>query len=87
MYYIQDPFAHIPLFREWLSMLFAELTGFTYTCHLFFGKSWESDDDSFRLHSFELLEINVADPFVPQFHVGVGIMALWQTWPILPHSA
>ena len=27
-------------------------------------KVGESDDDSFRLHSFELLEINVADPFV-----------------------
>ena len=27
-------------------------------------KVGESDDDFFRLHSFELLEIDVADPFV-----------------------
>ena len=65
MYYIQDPFAHVPLLWERLSVLFAELAGFTYTCNLLLGKGRESDDDSFRLHSFELLEINVADSFVP----------------------
>ena len=57
-------------------MLFAEFSGFAYTCTLFLDKGRESDDDSFRLHSFELLEIDVADPFVPQLYVGVGSMAL-----------
>ena len=47
MYYIQDPFAHIPLFREWSSVLFSELTGFTYTYYLLFGKCRESDYDPF----------------------------------------
>ena len=45
-------------------MLFTELAGFTYACNLL-GKGRESNDDPFRLHSFELLEIDVADPFVP----------------------
>ena len=57
-------------------MLFAEFSGFAYTCTLFLDKGRESDDDSFGLHSFELLEIDVADPFMPQLYVGVGSMAL-----------
>ena len=46
-----------------------ELIRFTYTYHLLFGKSRESDDDSFRLYSFELLEVDVANSFVPQIQV------------------
>ena len=76
MYHIRDPFAHVPLLWKWLSVLFAELTGFAYACKLLLGKGRESDYDSFRLHSFELLEIDVVDPFVPQLYVGVGSMAL-----------
>ena len=57
-------------------MLFVELAGFAYTYLLLFGKSWEFDDDSFRLHSFELLKINVADSFVPHLYVGVDFMFL-----------
>ena len=36
--YVQDPFAYIPLCREWMSALFAELTRFTYTNALSFFK-------------------------------------------------
>mgnify|MGYP000550673338 CR=1 FL=1 len=57
-------------------MLLAELASFTQSNNLLLYKGRESDDDSFRLHSFELLEIDVADPFVPQLYVGVGSMAL-----------
>ena len=28
-------------------------------------QGWESDNDSFQLHSFELLEIDVVNPLVP----------------------
>ena len=35
MYYIQDPFAHVPLLGERLSMLFSELATLTYACNLF----------------------------------------------------
>ena len=76
MYYIQDSFAHTPLLWERLSVLFVELIGFAYACNLLLGKGWEFDDDSFRLHSFELLEINVVNPFVSQLYVVVGSMAL-----------
>ena len=65
MYYIQDPFAHIPLLGEQLSMLYSELAGLTYACNLFLSECRESGDDSFRLHSFELLEIDVVYPLVP----------------------
>ena len=56
-------------------MLFPELAGFAYTCHLLFSKIRESDDDSFRLHPFKFLEIDVADSFVPQLYVGVDFPA------------
>ena len=57
-------------------MLFAELAGFTYTYNLLLGKCQEFDDDSFRLHSFELLEIDMGDSFVPSLYVSVSFMAL-----------
>ena len=65
MYYIQDPFAYVPLFWERLSMLLAELASFTQSNNLLLYKGRESDDDSFRLYSFELLDIDVAYRFVP----------------------
>ena len=65
MYYIQDPFAHVPLLWERLSMLFSELAGLTHACNLLLSEGRESDGDSFHLHSFELLEIDVAYPLVP----------------------
>ena len=46
-------------------MLFVELASFTHTCNLLLIKGRESDDDFFRLHSFELLEIDAVDPFMP----------------------
>ena len=52
-------------------MLFSELTGLTDACNLLLSESQEFDDDSFGLHSFELLEIDVAYPLVPQLNVGV----------------
>ena len=57
-------------------MLFAELVAFAYTCNLLIGKGWGSDDDPFRLHSFELLEINMVNLFVPQLNVSVSSMAV-----------
>ena len=56
-------------------MLFDELTDFTNTYHLLFGKSRETSDHSFQPHSFELLEIDVANSFVPKFHVGFDFEA------------
>ena len=53
-----------------------QIASFAYTYHLFFDKSWESDDNSFQLHPFELWETDVANLFVPQLYVGVGISAL-----------
>ena len=76
MYYIQDPFACVPLLWERLSVLFAELRSFTYACNFLFGESRESGDNSFRLHSLKLLEIDVAYPLVPQLYVSVGSLAL-----------
>ena len=64
MYHIRDPFIHVPLLWERLSVLFSELAGLTHACNLLLSEGRESDDNSFRLHSFELLEIDVADPFV-----------------------
>ena len=52
-------------------MLFSELTGLTDACNLLLSESQEFDDDSFGLHSFEILEIDVAYPLVPQLNVGV----------------
>ena len=76
MYHIHDLSAYVPLLWEWLSVLFAQLVGFAYACNLLADKDRESDDDSFQLHSFELLDINVANPFMLQLYVGVGSMAL-----------
>ena len=55
---------HIPLLGEQLSMLYSELAGLTYACNLFLSECRESDEDSFKLHSFELLENNVSYPLV-----------------------
>ena len=65
MYNIQDPFAYLPLFWERLLVLFSELTSVTYASNLLLSEGRESDGDSFHLHSFELLEIDVAYPLVP----------------------
>ena len=76
MYNIQDPFAYLPLFWERLSVLFSELTSVTYASNLLLSEGRESDDNSFRLHSFELLEIDVASPLVSHLYVGVGSLTL-----------
>ena len=76
MYHIYDPFAHVPFLWEWLSVLFAELASLTYTYNILLSESREFDDDSFQLHSLELLEIDVAYPLVLQLYVGVGSLAL-----------
>ena len=57
-------------------MLFAELASFAHASNLLFGEGRESGDDSFRLHSCELLEIDVVNPFVPLLYVGVGSITL-----------
>ena len=57
-------------------MLFVELACFAHTDNLRLSKSRKSDDESFRLHSLELLEIGVAYPLEPQLYVGVGSLAL-----------
>ena len=49
---------------EWLTLLLSKLTGCTYAFNLLLSKGRESDDDSFRMHAFELLEIDVADAIV-----------------------
>ena len=64
--YIHDSFAHIPLYREWMSVLLPELARLTYANALSFHKVWEFGDDSFRLHVLELLEIDMVDCLVPQ---------------------
>ena len=74
-YYIEDPFAYVPFLWEWLSVLFTQLVGFTYTCDLL-SESRDSYDDSFGLYSLELLEVDVDYPLVPQLYVGVGSLAL-----------
>ena len=76
MYYIEDPFAYVSLFRELLLVLFVELTSFIYSYNLLFNEGRESDDDAFRLHSLEFLDIDVAYPLVPQIYVSVGLSAL-----------
>ena len=40
-------------------MLRSELASFTHSYNLFLCKSWESDDNSVRLHCLDLLEIDV----------------------------
>ena len=53
-------------------MLLAELTRFANTFNLLLFECRESDDDSFRLHRFEFVEIDVANSLVPQLYVEVG---------------
>ena len=67
MGYIQDSFAHILVYREWMSALFAELARLTYANTLSFYEIQESSDDSFWLHVLELLDIDVANSLVSQF--------------------
>ena len=45
-------------------MLLAELARFAYTFNLLLFKSGDSDDDSFRFHCFEFVEIDLADSLV-----------------------
>ena len=52
-------------------MLFAKLACFTYSLNPLLSEGEESNDDSFRQHSLELLEIDVVDSLVPQFYVCV----------------
>ena len=92
MYYIQDPFAHIPLVWKW-SALLAELACFTYARNLFLAECRESDYDSFQLHVLEFLEIDVADFLVPQIQVSFDFEAfckhgeLYLIWFQDKHSA
>ena len=72
MDYVQDSFAHILLSWEWMSLLLVELKCLTYTSALSFCKIQESDDNSFRLHVLELLEIDVVDSLVLQFQIGIN---------------
>ena len=67
MGYIQDSFAHILVYREWMSALFAELARLTYANTLSFCEIQDSSDDSFWLHVLELLDIDVANSLVSQF--------------------
>ena len=55
--------------------LLSKLARFTYAFNLLLFECWESDDDSFRLHRFEFVEIDVANSLVPQLNVGLGIRA------------
>ena len=55
-------------------MLLAELARFAYTFNLLLFECRESDDDSFRFHRFEFVEIDVANSLVPQL-VGVDFRA------------
>ena len=52
-------------------MLFAESACFAHAYNLLLDKVRESDDNSFRLYTFELLDIDVTYPFVPQLYVGI----------------
>ena len=75
MYYIQDPFAHIPLVWEWLTALISKLACLVYAGNLPCREVRESDYNSFCLHVLELLEIYVANSLVPQFYVGFDFLA------------
>ena len=50
-------------------MLFAELACFTHLVDSFRFEGWESEYDSFRLHSAKPLEVYVVDSLVPQLDV------------------
>ena len=76
MYYIQDPFAYVPLLVEWRSALFSELTCFAYARDFFHGKAREAEYDSFGLHILKLLEIDMANSLVPYIQVGFDFEAL-----------
>ena len=52
-------------------MLLAELARFTYTLDLLLFECWEFDEDYFRLHHFQFVEIDVANPLVPQLYVRI----------------
>ena len=56
-------------------MLLAELARFAHAFNLIFFECLESDDNSFRLHCFEFVEIDVANSLMPQLYVGVGFRA------------
>ena len=52
---IQDSFAYVPLLWECV----------LHAWNLLLNECRETDDESFRLHSFELLDIDVTYPLVP----------------------
>ena len=76
MNYVEYAFAHVPLLRKWASVLLAELARFAYTFNLLLFECRESDDDSFRFHCLEFVEIDVVDSLVTWLYVGVGFHAL-----------
>ena len=75
MNYVEQAFGHVPLFRQRVSVLLSELASFTHSFNLFLFEGREPDDDSFRLHRLELIEIDVANSLVPQLYVGIGFRA------------
>ena len=56
-------------------MLFPELASWTYTFNLFMFEGWEPNDDSFQLYPLELLEVDIANSFVPYLYVCIGFGA------------
>ena len=56
-------------------MLLAELARFTYTFNLLLFEGWELDDDSFRLHALELLEVDMVDSFMSKLYVSMSFSA------------
>ena len=56
-------------------MLLAELARFAHAFNLLFFECRESDDDSFRLHCLNFVEIDVTNSLVPQLYVGIGFGA------------
>ena len=54
----------------------AEMASFTHSDNLLLCKSRDFDEDSFHLHAFDRLEIDVANSFVTRFYVRVGLGAL-----------
>ena len=57
-----------------MPLLLSELC-FTHSFDLFLFEGRELDNDSFRLHRLELIEIDVANLLVPQIYVLIGFGA------------
>ena len=56
-------------------MLFSKLACFAHAFNLLLVECQESDDDSFRLHLLEFVEIDVANLLAPQFYVRISFRA------------